>query len=298
MDRRALIRPLKRVVRRHYGWLPLYELRNKVRYGHTVPRIWLFERAEARRLRSTLTQPSAPPLVTTVIPTYRRPDGLAAAVRSALDQTVRDHLVIVVDDGGGLPDLPQDPRLVAVSLAHNTHVLGVVRNVGIRLARSRYVAFLDDDNTWEPNHLKTALGVLDEESKRELQGVYTAMRRVFPDGRELDILSVPYDRHAAREDGFLDANAFVGRRSRALWFSRMRRDLGVLPREDWATFYRYSRRHPIRHIPVPTVRYLVNPDTYYTVWGPEAEGAHETSTPSPSPSPSTHPAAEAGATNL
>lgn len=280
MDPRALIRPVKRVVRRHYGWLPLYELRNKVRYGHTVPRVWLFERAEARRLRSTLTQQrqsastSPPPLVTTVIPTYRRPDGLAAAVRSALDQTVRDHLVIVVDDGGGLPgELPQDPRLIAVSLAHNTHVLGVVRNVGIRLARSHYVAFLDDDNTWEPNHLETALGVLSKESKRDLQGVYTAMRRVFPDGRELDILSVPYDRHAAREDGFLDANAFVGRRSRALWFSRMRRDLGVLPREDWATFYRYSRRHPIRHIPVPTVRYLVNPDTYYTVWGPEADGA-------------------------
>ncbi|HEU5332331.1 MAG TPA: glycosyltransferase family A protein [Actinocrinis sp.] len=284
MDPRALIRPVKRIVRRHYGWLPLYELRNKVRYGHTVPRVWLFERAEARRLRSTLTQlqpstsTSPPPLVTTVIPTYRRPDGLAAAVRSALDQTVRDHLVIVVDDGGGLPDeLPQDPRLIAVSLAHNTHVLGVVRNVGIRLARSQYVAFLDDDNSWEPNHLETALGVLGKESKRDLQGVYTAMRRVFPDGRELDILSVPYDRHAAREDGFLDANAFVGRRSRALWFSRMRRDLGVLPREDWATFYRYSRRHPIRHIPIPTVRYLVNPDTYYTVWGPEADAA-DTST--------------------
>ena len=288
MDPKALIRPVKRVVRRRYGWLPLYELRNKVRYGHTVPRIWLFERAEARRLRSIVTQltqateatqaaqstpTQKPPLVTTVIPTYRRPDGLAAAVRSALDQTVRDHLVIVVDDGGGLPDLPPDPRLVAVSLRRNTHVLGVVRNVGIRLARSQYVAFLDDDNTWEPNHLEIALAVLSKESPRDLQGVYTAMRRVFPDGRELDILSVPYDRHAAREDGFLDANAFVGRRSRALWFSRMRRDLGVLPREDWATFYRYSRRHPIRHIPVPTVRYLVNPDTYYTVWGPEADAA-------------------------
>jgi len=104
-----------------------------------------------------------------------------------------------------------------------------------------------------------------------LSGVYTAMRRVFPDGRELDVLSVPFDRRAAREDGFLDANAFVARRTRALWFSRLRRDRGVLPREDWATLYRYSRRHAIRHIPVPTVRYLVNPATYYTVWSAEAQ---------------------------
>jgi glycosyltransferase involved in cell wall biosynthesis len=274
MDRKTLIRPVKRVLRRRFGWLPLYELRNKVRYGHTVPRVWLFEKAEVRRLRGAVAHTDPPPLVTTVIPTYRRPGGLVAAVRSALDQTVRDHRVIVVDDGGGLPaDLPDDPRLRAVSLARNTAVLGVVRNVGIRLADSPFVAFLDDDNLWEPNHLETALAQLTAAGagRRGLSGVYTAMHRVFPDGRELDVLSVPFDRRAAREDGFLDANAFVARRSRALWFSRLRRDRGVLPREDWATFYRYSRRHTVRHIPVPTVRYLVNPATYYTVWSAEAQ---------------------------
>jgi len=155
MDRKTLIRPVKRVLRRRFGWLPLYELRNKVRYGHTVPRVWLFERAEVRRLRGAVAHSGEPPLVTTVIPTYRRPGGLIAAVRSALGQTVRDHRVIVVDDGGGLPpDLPDDPRLRAVSLARNTAVLGVVRNVGIRLADSPFVAFLDDDNLWEPNHLE------------------------------------------------------------------------------------------------------------------------------------------------
>jgi glycosyltransferase involved in cell wall biosynthesis len=273
---RFLGRPLRKVLRRHFGWLPLYEMRNKIRYGHTVPRVWLFESAEVRRLRPTLPAGAAP-LVTTVIPTYRRPESLPAAVRSVLAQTIRDQRVIVVDDGGGgLPELPDDPRLVTVSLAHNTAVLGVVRNVGIRLADSEFVAFLDDDNEWEPEHLATALAALrseapDQRGRRgqrgqRLAGVYTALRRVLPDGREVDVLSVPFDRRLARNEGFLDANGFVARRSRALRFSRLRRDRGVLPREDWATFYRYSRRHPIRHVPVPTVRYLVNPDTYYTVW--------------------------------
>jgi Glycosyl transferase family 2 len=267
---RFLGRPLRRVLRRHFGWLPLYELRNKIRYGHTVPRVWLFESAEVRRLRATLPA-SAAPLVTTVIPTYRRPESLPAAVRSVLAQTVSDQRVIVVDDGGGgLPELPDDPRLIAVSLARNTAVLGVVRNVGIRLADSEFVAFLDDDNEWEPEHLATALAALrstePDRRGRRLAGVYTALRRVLPDGREVDVLSVPFDRRLARNEGFLDANGFVARRSRALRFSRLRRDRGVLPREDWATLYRYSRRHPIEHVPVPTVRYLVNPDTYYTVW--------------------------------
>jgi len=261
-------RTAKRILRRRFGWLPLYELRNKVLLAHTVPGVRRFESSEVRRLRRTLPG-GPPPLVTTVIPTYRRADTLAAAVASALGQSVTDHHVLVVDDGGRqVPPLPDDPRLHVVSLRRNTAVLGVVRNVGIRLARSPFVAFLDDDNTWEPDHLAVTLEALQTEApgSRRLDGVYTALRRVTPDGREMDVLSVPYDRRTARERAYLDANAFVGRRSRGLRFSRMRRDRGILPREDWATFYRYARRHRIAHVPVPTVRYLVNPNTYYTVW--------------------------------
>jgi glycosyltransferase involved in cell wall biosynthesis len=267
-------RPVKRVLRSRFGWLPLYELRNKLLFGHTALPVWRFESAEVRRLAAMLPD-RRETLVTTVIPTYRRPIELGEAVRSALAQTVRDHTVIVVDDGAGLPeDLPADDRLIAVSLSRNTGVLGVVRNVGIRLARSEFVAFLDDDNSWEPDHLATALGALraSESSGERLDAVYTAMRRVYPDGRERDVLSVPYDRTRARNHAFLDANPFVARRSRSLRFSRLRRDRGVLPREDWASLYRYGRRHRIAHVPHPTVRYLVNVDTYYTVWDDDAVG--------------------------
>jgi hypothetical protein len=253
---------VKRAVRRRFGWLPLYELRNRVLLAHTVPTSWRFENAEVERLRALL--PAAPALVTTIIPTYRRPVQLLAAVRSALEQTVRDHHVIVVDDGAGLPPLPADPRLTAVSLARNCAVLGVVRNVGIRLADSPYLAFLDDDNTWEPEHLAIALAALEADSG--LAGVYTALRRILPDGTDHDIVSEPFDPRTARERAYLDANAFVARRADRLRFSRLRRDRGVLPREDWATLYRYARRHRIAHLPEPTVRYLVNPATYYTNW--------------------------------
>ena len=257
---------VKRAVRARFGWLPPYELRNKVLLGHTVPPIRRFENAEVKRLRALLPGPpeGAAALVTTVIPTYRRPEQLRAAVESALGQTVRDHRVIVVDDGAGLPPLPADPRLVALSLSRNCAVLGVVRNVGIRLADSRYLAFLDDDNTWEPNHLAVALDVL--EADPGLGGVYTALRRLLPDGTDYDLVSEHFTRRTARERAYLDANAFVVRDTAGLRFSRLRRDRGVLPREDWATLYPFARRHRVAHIPRGTVRYLVNPQTYYTTW--------------------------------
>lgn len=247
-----------------FGWLVLFEARNKVLLAPTAVRLRRIEDAETRRLAAG---PASPPsaLVATVIATHRRPEALRAAVRSALDQTVRDQVVIVVDDGAGLPELPDDPRLFAVSLTRNTGVAGVVRNVGIRLSRSRYVAFLDDDNLWESDHLERALTVLEPPDGPD--GVYTALRRVLPDGSEKDILSVPYDRRRAARESFLDTNAFVARRNRSLRFSRLRRTPEVMPREDWELIHRYGRRYRVLHVPHPTVRYLMNPASFYTQWG-------------------------------
>ncbi|MGV9627044.1 glycosyltransferase family 2 protein [Streptomyces sp. NPDC003487] len=259
---RRIARAPWELLKRVFGWLVLFELRNKVVLAPSALRLRRFETAEVRRLSAAGTPPAA--LVATVIATHRRPDALRAAVRSALAQTVRDQVVIVVDDGAGLPDLPADPRLFAVSLARNTGVAGVVRNVGIRLTESRYVAFLDDDNLWEPDHLERALEVL--QSPQGPDGVYTALRRVLPDGTERDVLSVPFDRRRATHASFLDTNAFVARRTRALHFSRLRRTPKVLPREDWELIHRYSRAHRVRHVPHATVRYLVNPESFYTTW--------------------------------
>ncbi|MFE7413221.1 glycosyltransferase family 2 protein [Streptomyces laurentii] len=261
-ERRVLRAPWE-LLKRRFGWLVLYELRNKVLLAPTAWRLRRFEDAETARLTRVLgRRPAA--WVVTVIATHRRPEALRRAVRSALGQTVRDHVVLVVDDGAGLPRLPDDTRLFAVSLSRNTGVAGVVRNIGIRLTDSPYVAFLDDDNQWEPDHLRHTLAALDAPGGPD--GVYTALRRIRPDGTERDVLSVPFDRRRAAHAAFLDTNAFVARRTPALHFSRLRRTPRVLPREDWELIRRYARTHRVAHLPRPTVRYLVNPDSHYTAW--------------------------------
>jgi Glycosyl transferase family 2 len=242
------------------------ELRNKVALGHTALASRRAEDAEVARLAGQLP-PLPPARVATIIATYRRPELLARAVRSALAQTVRDQVVLVVDDAGGLPELPADPRLRACSLSANTGVAGVVRNVGIRLTRSTYVAFLDDDNEWEPHHLEMALAALEYGPADERPGlVYTAVQRCLPDGQSLDVLSTAFDRRLLARESFVDTNALVIRRSRSLYFSRLSRSREVRPIEDWELVYRLTRRQRAVHVPVPTVRYLVNPDSYWTDW--------------------------------
>jgi len=252
--------------------LVVFEARNKVvrfRAGHATRK---FEDAEVARLTRQLGElPRAK--VASVVTTYRRPEIVQRAIGSALAQTVTDQVIMVVDDAGGLPDLPDDPRVFGVSLSRNVAIAGVVRNFGARLTRSEYVAFLDDDNQWAPNHLETALAALERSPAEGDTGprpdvVYTAVRRAFPDGQLMDVLSVPFDKRKLRAEGFVDVNSVVARRFPGLHFSRLNRPKGGTPAEDWELLFRlsYIHRQRVQHIPVETVNYLVNPEAYWSDW--------------------------------
>ena len=103
------------------------------------------------------------PAVSVVIPTFRRPDLVLAAVRSALEQTVPDLEVIVVVDGRDPATCEAlrgvvDARLV-VHLPERHLGNAEARNAGVALARAPWVAFLDDDDTWLTSKLERQLAV-------------------------------------------------------------------------------------------------------------------------------------------
>lgn len=249
-------------IRQRFGFIPIMELRNQILMGPAVPRIAWAEAREVARLKRSLAGVSTSACVACIVPTYRRHDRLVAAIDSILKQTFQDFVVIVVDDGGGLPKLQDDSRIVAVSLSKNTGIAGVVRNIGIRLSQSQYVAFLDDDNTWHPEHLALCLDSL----KAGQDLVYTAIARRTVGGRELDIVSAPFDRSTLINDGYVDTSAIVVRRGDDVRFSRLPRGRTTLPGEDWEFVFRLSRHVRVAHIPIVTVDYLVNPESFYTPW--------------------------------
>jgi glycosyltransferase involved in cell wall biosynthesis len=108
------------------------------------------------------------PLVSVVIPTYRRPEHLRAAIDCALGQTYRNIEVLVVGDGCPFVDdvvAPiLDPRLRHANLTHNHDDQGASpRNFALKaMARGSLVAYLDDDNTWDDAHLEHLVDLLDD----------------------------------------------------------------------------------------------------------------------------------------
>lgn len=258
----GIVSSFKAVVRSKIGLWPAMEMWNLVTMAPALPRLIQFENKEVTRLRSELgVVPTA--RIACIIPTFKRPDRLMTAINSILAQDCQDFVIMVVDDGGGLFNLPRDPRIFPVSLSRNCAVAGLVRNVGIRLSNSEFIAFLDDDNTWKPQHLSLAIRAV--EGGADL--VYTAVRRLKPDGSQLDILSKPFNRRRfSDESAWVDTNAIVLRRSACPLFSRLPRTRKTLPLEDWQLVWRVSSRARVEHVPAITVEYLVNPESHYTIW--------------------------------
>jgi len=104
---------------------------------------------------STMTQP----FFSIIIPTYNRRVFLKKAIDSVLCQSFNDFEIIIVDDGSndGTRDLIlsyDDARIRCVY--QDNHGVAYTRNVGLTQSSGSFIAFLDSDDWWHEDKLKTA----------------------------------------------------------------------------------------------------------------------------------------------
>lgn len=98
------------------------------------------------------------PLVSVVIPTYNRPDGLSNAIRSVLAQTYKNVEVFVVDDCSQCDNqsvVNSLPSRINYRRMEANRGANFCRNVGAKLGSGKYVAFLDDDDVWHENKIES-----------------------------------------------------------------------------------------------------------------------------------------------
>lgn len=98
------------------------------------------------------------PFFSVVIPLYNKQEFIAATLQSVLAQTFTDFEVIVVNDvctdsSMAVVSTFTDPRINTVAHGKNSG-LSASRNTGIQHAQANYIAFIDADDTWQPNFLE------------------------------------------------------------------------------------------------------------------------------------------------
>jgi len=137
--------------------------------------------------QENLSQSSAPdgrdrsgPLVSVLLPTYNRRRYLPYALASAVRQTYRNLEIFVVNDGGhDVRDIVasfDDPRILFIDRRENRgkpHSL----NEALARARGKYVAYLDDDDIYYPNHVQVLVEAL--EGPTDCQVAYSDLYKTY-----------------------------------------------------------------------------------------------------------------------
>lgn len=117
----------------------------------------------------------SPPLVSVVIGTFNSELFLNQTLTSVFAQTFEDFEVIVIDN------LSKDRTLdiarsygdrVQIRVMDHDCLPGVTRNEGVRMARGKYVAFLDSDDAWRPTKLERQVAFMEAHPDTILSHTY------------------------------------------------------------------------------------------------------------------------------
>ena len=148
------------------------------------------------------------PLVSVVIATHNRPAVLRQTLKSLIGQTLQDWQAIVVGDACR-PETPaivaafDDCRISYIDLPVNFGEQSGPNNIGFARARGRFVAILNHDDLWFPDHLASMSGWIDA----------TAADVVIARGAVIESSASKGSRHmilGMGRDGFYDPVTTVG----------------------------------------------------------------------------------------
>ncbi len=135
------------------------------------------------------------PLVSVIIPTYKRPDFLKRAICSVLNQTHKNIEVIVVDDNNPnsegrrltedvMQEFLENPQVKYIKHEKNKNG-SAARNTGFRNSKGELIALLDDDDEFLPEKIESQIKCLS--AKDETFGAcYSNYLRIGEDGKLLD----------------------------------------------------------------------------------------------------------------
>ena len=120
--------------------------------------------------------------ISVVIPYYNRERYVDEAIQSVLSQTLRPLEIIIVNDASRASSRTHLDSYASVcrivDLPVNVGLAGA-RNAGIRAARGKYIAFLDDDDIWLPRKLEVQYDYMHKHP--ECAVVHTAVWAFFSD---------------------------------------------------------------------------------------------------------------------
>ncbi len=200
------------------------------------------------------------PLVSVLLPTYNRRRYLAEALVSVLRQTYQDLEIFVIRDGGEeVGDIVRsfpDPRVAFIDRRENRGKPASL-NEALARARGKYVAYLDDDDTYYADHIRTLVDAL--EGPTDCQAAYSDLYKTWCEvrpGGDRRVLSKhveisrDFDRFLMLHFNHVLHVSLMHRRDLLDRTGLYNEQLNILI--DWDITRRLSFFSDLRHVPVIT----------------------------------------------
>jgi len=198
------------------------------------------------------------PRVSVVLPTFNRANVIMRSVLSVLNQSYIDLELIVVDDCSNdnsreILTRVKDPRLKLVFLEENRGACHA-RNVGLKIANGKFVAFQDSGDEWLVDKLSSQICLL--ESNPGYKATCTSYLLISECGKANVIPSHSLSRLNVQVQDLLRCNV-IGTPALVVETSFLRQLRGFdesLPRfQDWELAIRITKESPILFSSVPMV---------------------------------------------
>ncbi len=200
-------------------------------------------------------------MVSVIMPSYNSEGYITDAIRSVLSQTYKDIELIICDDASSdntaktiTETVGSDPR---VKIIHKTENSGVAktRNAAIEQAVGRYIAFLDSDDIWKQEKLRTQIEFIKES---ECAVCYSSYGFINATGDLLNNKSAGIkenaDYHSLLKDNFIGMLTVVIDRNKTgeivfsnerhedliLWLNLAKNSFSLLGLNDILALYRVS----------------------------------------------------------
>jgi len=107
-------------------------------------------------------------LISIIIPYYKKRLFIFKTLKSILNQSYKNFEIIIVYDDIDMSDLYYLKKIIKgnkqIKIFVNKSNFGVSksRNIGIKKSKGKYIAFIDSDDTWKKNKLKTQIQFMEK----------------------------------------------------------------------------------------------------------------------------------------
>ena len=107
-------------------------------------------------------------LVSVIIPYFKKKKYIEKTIKSILNQTYKKFELIIVDDENSkssnnlLKKIIKKDRRIKLIFNKKNQGAGISRNIGMKIARGKFIAFCDSDDVWKKNKLQLQLKFMEK----------------------------------------------------------------------------------------------------------------------------------------